>query len=263
MLVNQRAMATSQAVSQYSAARGLEPSEQAALAPLADEVRGQPILDLGVGGGRTVEPLRAMSQDYTGVDYAEAMVAAARRAHPGVRIEHGDATKLAAAYPANHFQLVVFSCNGLGMASHADRLRILAAVHTVLRPGGAFVFSNHNRNSPVHRARFAWPALELDRTKPVRSLVRTARFARDVAFRAVNRVRHLPLAVETPDYAIVNGASHNYGVMLYLIDRRQQEAQLAAAKLELARAYDLAGREITDDTTDDSILYVARKPRTL
>jgi SAM-dependent methyltransferase len=189
------------------------------------------------------------------------MVEAARARHPGVRIEHGDATKLADIFAPGYFQLVVFSCNGLGMASHADRLRILAAVHRILRPGGAFVFSNHNRSSPVHTARFALPALELDlRHRPVRSLVHTARFARDVAARAVNRVRNLRHEIATPDYAIVNGASHNYGVMLYLIDLPRQTRQLTDAGFTLERAYDLGGRMLSGDTVDDSILYVARKP---
>ena len=42
-------------------------------------VRGQPILDLGVGGGRTVPLLRAVSSDYVAVDYTPAMGEACRR----------------------------------------------------------------------------------------------------------------------------------------------------------------------------------------
>jgi SAM-dependent methyltransferase len=265
MLWNQRAMEAPAAVAQYVAASGLEPSEAAALtyavAALGGDLQNAPVLDLGVGGGRTIAPLRAVSRDYTGLDYSPAMVTAARTRHPGVRIDHGDATKLHDLYARDYFQLVVFSCNGLGMASHADRLRILAAVHRVLRPGGLFVFSNHNRSSPEHARAFALPEIELDlRHRPVRSAVHAARFARDVAVRAVNRMRYLPHQINTPDYSIVNSPSHNYGVMLYLIDLARQTRQLADAGFDLLAAFDLSGREITEDTRDDSILYVARKP---
>ena len=257
-LVNQQAMARRDAVAQYVAADELSPPEHAALAWLADEVRDQPILDLGVGGGRTVAPLRALSRDYLGLDYAEAMVLAARAKYPGVAIDHADACDLS-RYAAGHFQLVVFSCNGIGMVSHADRLRILASVHRVLRPGGAFVFSNHNRRAAVHHELFAFPDLELA-PNPLRSVVRTARFARETGWRILNRWRNLRHELATRDYAIVNGASHHYGVMLYLIDVQRQRAQLGEAKFGEVIAFDLSGARIVDDTLDDSILYVARRP---
>jgi len=259
-VVNLRAMATDDAMAQYLAASEATPCERIVLDELAAETRGQPILDLGVGGGRTIAPLRAISEDYLAIDYAPSMVEVARKRHPEARIEHGDACDLS-SYPENHFKLVVFSCNGIGMVTHADRLRILASVRRVLRADGAFVFSNHNRASPVHHALFELPELELT-TDTLRMLVRTARFARHTATRVVNRARNYRRQVATPDYAIVNGASHHYGVMLYLIDLEQQRRQLATAGFATEAAYDLAGRRITDGTTiDDTILYVARHQR--
>ncbi len=255
--VNQLAMGRRDAVAQYAAATELSPPERAALAELADEVRGRPVMDLGVGGGRTIEPLRALSHDYLGIDYSEAMVAAARAKYPGVAIDHADACDLS-RYPADHFALVLFSCNGIGMVAHSDRLRILDSVRRVLRPGGAFVFSNHNRRAAVHHELFAFPALELA-TNPLRSAVRAARFARETAMRVGNRWRNLRHETATRDYAIVNGASHHYGVMLYLIDLEHQRAQLARAGFTGVIAFDLSGARIAADSLDDSILYVARK----
>ncbi|MCX5745539.1 MAG: class I SAM-dependent methyltransferase [Proteobacteria bacterium] len=257
--VNQRAMATREAVAQYLAASELTLPERAALDELAADVRQRPILDLGVGGGRTVAPLRAISLDYTGIDYAPAMVAATLARHPDAKIEHADACDLS-RYPEGHFKLVVFSCNGIGMVSHGDRLRILAAVRRVLAPDGHFVFSNHNRRARVHHRIFELPTFEHGGVS-LRSVVRAARFVRHTATRAVNRARNYRRQVATADYAIVNGASHHYGVMLYLIDVVQQHRQLEAAGFVPHTAFDLAGRRVTvdDDPHDDSILYVARK----
>ena len=46
-----------------------DPGERAALEHVADGARGAPILDIGVGAGRTIPLLRAMSPDYVGIDY--------------------------------------------------------------------------------------------------------------------------------------------------------------------------------------------------
>lgn len=254
--LNRRAMASAGAVRQYAQAHVLEPSEEAALAYVADEVRDRPILDLGIGGGRTVAPLRALSRDYVGIDYAPAMIEASRRAHPDADLRVADARCLN-ELPSAHFQLAFFSCNGLGMVDQVGRLRALAAVRRVLVPGGVFAFSTHNRAAPA--ARFTLPPLEPTR-HPLRLAVRTARFARDAALGAVNRARFLRHEYATDDYEIVNAASHAYGVMLYKITLEAQRRQLAAAGFELDAAFDLAGARVErTDTTDDSILYVARR----
>jgi SAM-dependent methyltransferase len=114
---------------------------------VADLARGHPILDLGVGAGRTVPAMLALSDDYVGLDYTLEMVAAARRRFPGVRIEHGDARDLR-TFEDGSFAFVFFSFNGIDAVPHADRALILQEVRRVLRPGGAFGFSTHNLSLP-------------------------------------------------------------------------------------------------------------------
>src|SRR5579862_5345833 len=128
---NRLTMARPDVVGGYARKAELSPPELAMLAAVRDEVAGQPILDLGVGGGRMVPALRDLSQDYVGIDYSREMVTAARRRFPGVRIEYGDARDLSAFHDGT-FRLVVFSCNGLGMVGHDDRQRVLDEVHRVL-----------------------------------------------------------------------------------------------------------------------------------
>lgn len=122
---------------------GLSSAESAALALVADGCRGARILDLGVGGGRTTSHLLAVSSDYTGVDYAEAMVQKCREKYPGTRFELADARQLK-QFGDGAFDLILFSFNGIDYAPHSDRVRILNAVHRVLCNNGIFIFSSHN-----------------------------------------------------------------------------------------------------------------------
>lgn len=257
--INMRTMTDASVVAHYARPWPLSPAEQACFDRIADEARGRPVLDIGVGGGRTVEALRRISDDYTGIDYSADMVAACRRRFPGVRFEHADARAMALVADASVF-LAVFSCNGIGMVPHEDRLRILREVHRVLQPGGAFVFSTHNRNSPEYRRGFRFPDLQWS-PNPLRLLVRSARFARDTLTRLRNRRRFRPLEVHAQDYAMVNDACHDYGTMLYYVTLEQQRRQLADAGFAAdVEAWDLDGIRIGHDTCHDSIALIARKP---
>ena len=59
-----------------------DPGERAAIERVAGEVRDQPILDFGVGGGGTVPLLRRLSANYTAVDYTPQLVVACQENIP-------------------------------------------------------------------------------------------------------------------------------------------------------------------------------------
>lgn len=255
--INRRTMNGRRAVAQYGRGDTLSAAEAAALARVADEAMGRPILDLGVGGGRTVAALRAVSNDYVGVDYSKAMVEATKRRYPGARFVHADARDLAFLADRSIF-LAVFSCNGIGMVNHEDRLAILREVRRVLVPGGVFLFSTHNQRCPDHDAGFQLPALEPS-ANPAKLVVRIARFTRSAAARAYNRWRLDRHSRRGLEYSIINDVCHDYGVMLYYIGLEAQRRQLVAAGFEAdAEAFDLEGRLITGDSTHSSITLLAR-----
>src|SRR5690606_4266041 len=257
--INLRTMTDASVVAHYARPWDLSPAEQATFERVAALAGGRPILDIGVGVGRTVEPLRRISSDYLGIDYSPGMVQACRRRFPGVRFEHADARAMDQLADASIF-LAVFSCNGIGMVSHEDRLRILAEVHRVLQPGGLFVFSTHNRASPAYRRGFRFPSLEWS-ANPLRLLVRTARFVRETVRRVRNRRRFRPHEVHAQEYAVINDVCHDYGTMLYYVTLDRQRRQLVDAGFEPgAEAFDLDGVRIDDDTSHDSIMLIARKP---
>jgi SAM-dependent methyltransferase len=119
---------------------------------LAAEAAGEALLDIGIGGGRTTEFLLPFTSDYVGIDYLAEFVTAARRRFPEVRFEQMDAREMS-RFSSESFGAVVFSLNGIDGISHADRLRAIAEIRRVLRPGGWFAYSTHNLAYTLSRRR--------------------------------------------------------------------------------------------------------------
>lgn len=257
-LINISAMRSGSAVAQYAWQDQLTPAEHASLDKVADLARDKPLLDIGVGGGRTVNALLAVSQDYLGIDNSPEMLAACRLRYPGVCFAHADARQLSDIADASIF-LVMFSCNGIGMVSHDDRLKILAEIYRVLQPDGVFLFSTHNQNCPDHTAGFQFPEFEFS-TNPARLAVRSARFLRSTLLRVRNRYRFAQHVVRTPEFSMINDMCHDYGVMLYYISLINQRRQIEALGFKAdAVAYDSIGNVIVNDSVESSIAFIARK----
>ena len=256
--VNKRAMASSDAVNLYAALDELTPAERTILDALQDELRGQPILDVGVGGGRTVEPLRAISENYVGVDYMPAMVSACRRRFAQVRFEVADARDLS-CFGDRQFKLVLFSSNGLCMVGHEDRMQILREVWRVLADDGVFVFSTYNQRSADHTAGFVFPHF-VACGNPARLTWREVQFVKSTIVRIYNRRRLGRYDVRGPEYSVINDRCHDYATMLYYVDIAGQRRQLAAAGFAPdAAVYGMNGLPVDDKTTDSSLTFVARK----
>ncbi len=121
----------------------IDRGEEVLLERIAVEVRGQPVLDLGFGGGRTVQLLQELTDDYVGLDYVPELVEAASRRFPQARLEEGDARDLS-RFRQGSFALVLFSFNGIDGLAHDDRALVIDEALRVLRPGGVFAYSTHN-----------------------------------------------------------------------------------------------------------------------
>ena len=257
--INRATMRSAQAVAQYAASHEISACERIVLDRVAAEMNGRPVLDIGVGGGRTVEALRRISEDYTGIDYEPRMVATCQAKFPGVRFEVGDVRDLS-RFAGASFALVVFSCNGLGMIGHDDRLVALREVLRVLKPVGAFILSSHNQDWRDFSEGFTLPDFDPS-LHPIRAGVRALRFARDVAERIRNYRRYSKREQRGREWSIINDRCHNYGTMLYYITLENQRRQLEQVGFSAnAPAYDLAGR-IVEHTTDSAITFLAYKPR--
>lgn len=111
------------------------------------------VLELGCGAGRVAAGMaREGWSDVLATDFSPAMVDAARAVVEAtgtgrsVRCEVADATAL--PYPDNTYDAVVFAFNGLLMIPKSERrAAAMREVARVLKPGGVFVFTGHDRSA--------------------------------------------------------------------------------------------------------------------
>ncbi|MGH6689962.1 MAG: class I SAM-dependent methyltransferase [Gammaproteobacteria bacterium] len=252
--VNQHAWRRIGTVSTYGSDPNLQLPERLILEAIGPEVRGQGILDLGVGTGRTTPHLMLLSRDYIGIDYSPEMLACCRARFPGADLQLGDARDLS-KFPTGRFGLVFFSYNGIDYVGHDDRLQILRQIHRILKPQGVLAFSSHNRDTamdgPRDLLKRGWAE------HPVQVLRGLPAYLRMI-------VRHWRMAkheVRTPAYAIVNDSSDDFSLLTYYIRLDDQVAQLLALRYCEVEAVSLAGRRIPVGAVDRSpwIHYIARK----
>ncbi|WDD95741.1 class I SAM-dependent methyltransferase [Burkholderia sp. FERM BP-3421] len=262
--INRAAWRSRSARNGYGRASGwTDPGEAAAFAWLAERIRGQPILDIGVGGGRTVPLLTALSTDYIAVDYTPELVEICQRNHPGIQVRHMDARDLSAFADAC-FGLVAFSYNGIDAVDHAGRLAILGECARVLRPGGYLLFSTHNLHGPSYRRR---PSDLLRLPRRDAGLVEfgrdTLRILYALPVGAFNYLRHTRLDQIEDGYATRVCAAHRFGIVILYTDFATQRRQLADAGLHFDVAFGNADGARVDETVDLSreewIHFIARK----
>jgi len=231
---------------------------------VAAEASGRPVLDIGVGGGRTTSALTAISRDYTAIDYTPAMIEVMRQRFPAVRALHLDARQMSELADGAFF-LVVFSCAGLDMVGAADRVRILAEVRRVLQPGGAFIFSTHSwvhrRGQPEHDLASFFAPLEKGGSplRQLRTLVRSLRAAA-VGTLNLRRLRHL--AERHEDWAILNSHYHDFTTLMHYTTLAAQRVALSQAGFSPgALAFTHEGRRVGPEEPDTLLLHVlARVP---
>lgn len=182
---NRNAFDSAEAVSFYSWRTELTPCERHMLERYV--AQGATILDLGVGTGRTTPYLSSLAASYIGIDSAPRMIAQCRSTYPKLAFRVGDAADLS-FLPDGHFDVIVFSFNGLGfLGSDERRSACLIECRRVLKPNGVFVFSLHNPRSVIYAPSLA--GLTIKRRVryvsriPIHSLRRMYHFGRTQAFR--------------------------------------------------------------------------------
>jgi SAM-dependent methyltransferase len=105
------------------------------------EKAGGPVLEIGVGTGRLLAEALARGVDAYGIDLSPRMIERCREKIPGDAAERVWVADAVSLETDRRFALVVAPFRVLShVESPEDQLRLLEAVHTVLRPGGTFVF---------------------------------------------------------------------------------------------------------------------------
>jgi SAM-dependent methyltransferase len=240
----------------YGSVTELQPPEVTILERIADEVRGRAVLDIGIGGGRTVGPLRAVAGRYVGFDFSDAMVAVARQLHPDADIHVGDVRDLS-AFDDGSFRLAFFSFNGIDSISHDDRLSSLGEIHRVVEVDGLFVFSAHNDVYEPTLRKLWFDGLHIGR-RPLPAVGRLIRSAPRIGCRVLNHLRHRHDTIRTDEYAIRCDGGRDHTVLSYYITRSNQVDQLTSAGFATEAVYDLEGREAAADCKDPWLYYLTR-----
>jgi len=226
---------------------------------IAGEAERRPILDIGVGGGRTIPYLCSAADEYVAVDYLEEMVDLARASHPGVRVEQGDARDLS-MFADDSFGAVLFSYNGIDGIPHEDRRQVHASVRRVLRPGGIFGYSTHNIDYCV-AGRPPWARAQWDVNNGLRAMASCA-WRLPERSRSYRRLRKL--TVRGDGWALLVGAGYDFSVLWHHVNfdeaRRELDEAGFASDVDVFDA-SAAPVQAGQDTSDSPWLYlIARKP---
>ncbi|WP_027795711.1 class I SAM-dependent methyltransferase [Paraburkholderia acidipaludis] len=262
--VNRRAWTTRDALHEFTRGKKwTDAGEQAAFAWIARECHGQPLLDIGIGAGRTIPLMMEISSNYTGIDYTASLLDQARKSFPGLDLRHMDARDMA-ALPSDHYALTAFSWNGIDCVDYEDRERILEEMYRVTRPGGLVLFSTHNRGGPGfdERPRQLLPRFSIN---PLRFGWRVLRAARLLPFALYNYRRHLPLHRDYDGYSIRTAAAHMFGIVIVYTTLPEQRRQLNALGFDVDAVFGSCDGQLIapEARTSDAwwLHFVARKPR--
>jgi len=250
--VNKALYASSDGVSSY-VNTVLQPPEVSILVEYKDAYYHKNILDIGCGAGRTSHYFRNFTDQYTGVDYSDGMIDYCVRQYPAVSFKHCDVRDLS-CFDDGEFDFVMFSYNGIDYIDHNDRIKALAEISRVLKMGGLFVFSAHNRQ---YKSINTKPSLAVA-LNPVRMAKNIVSYIQQIN----NRSGLSSQEVHDDNYAILNDSGNNFALLTYYIDKMKQTEQLKGAGFEVLEMYQLNGQKLLlgeDDSDDCWIYYVCKR----
>lgn len=249
-IINKTTYSRADVVKYYQNTERLLKAEEVLFEKLSPIIKNSKILDIGIGGGRTTKYLLPISRDYTGVDYVPQFAEETAKKYPDAKILCSDATNLK-EFADETFDFVLFSYNGLDSISNEQRLMVINEVFRVLKKGGIFMFSSHNRDYQDFN-KLPWQ----------RKIEYDTKFLKFFLYCLYHLPKHYKMKkhqIFTDDYAVVNDGDHRYSLLLYYISIDKQANQLTEFGFSDIEAFDMKGNQVKSDTTSHWLHYLARK----
>lgn len=248
---NHRVYLTSGAIRRYRK-RTLTRVETVALLKYHDAFARCDVLDLGVGTGRTSIYLAPLARRYEAIDSSPRMVAVMHATMPALSVRLGDMRDLADFRDAS-FDFVFGSNNVIDAVGREGRQRTVSEVARVLRHGGIFMFSSHNRESADA---LSGPRLEWS-PNPCALPLHLLKWGRQF----VNHRRMIPLREVHEDYALLDDCGHDFALLHFYASRNYERKELDAAGYETIEVFDRAGNDVPFQSgapESPDLMYVAR-----
>ncbi len=236
-------------------ATDLRPAEAQILARYEEGFSGH-VLELGCGTGRATGHLADRSDRVEAIDLSPAMIAEARKRHPGVTFHLQNMSDLS-RFESGAFDAVIGTCNVIDVLEDDRRRALITEVRRLLGDEGAFVFSSHNRGH-IEMLRKPWQMPN----HPTHRFLALGKAILHLPVRLRNWYRLHRYEVHAPDYEILNDAAHDWRLLQYYISPADSRRQLADCGLRMVECIALDGRPIDDDdqAREESELYYVARP---
>lgn len=247
---NRKSYQARDVVKWYEQLRDMTPVERIVFERKMPGLASAALLDIGIGGGRTTRYLLSRCRHYTGIDYSSAFADLVKNNYPGADIRFMDARSME-AFGNEAFDVVNFSFNGIDYVGPEDRLLIFKEIRRVLKPGGSFFFSTHNKSHGNFNLQ-PWTL------KGLNSFVKLKTWLKLAPWRLRHRLQKAH-EVYTDDYAVINDSAHNYSLMTFYTTPAFLMEQLVGQGFRDIMFYTKEGKPESAAQLDEWIFVTCKK----
>jgi ubiquinone/menaquinone biosynthesis C-methylase UbiE len=124
-------------------AEDLDQAEEIMLQQLNDESKNEPILEVGIGGGRITTHLLKITNQYIGIDFSASIIDACRHKFPDADLRLCDVRSMS-CFDSSSFHVVMLWDQVIDDVHPAERSGIIREAYRILKGNGILLLASHN-----------------------------------------------------------------------------------------------------------------------